>query len=149
MPFTVEAKPGSFEDVAVPSDTFTFTKLWQGGKESGIDWTLYDEQDRVAHKLFNKKIKSETEWYYEAWFSGPVCRYVVEKPVAGYTTRYQNVGIYAGITDRCCDGGTIINHKIPQTGDQANPALWAGMALLGLAGIGAALRLGRRRKAEK
>ena len=63
----------------------------------------------------------------------------------GYKTRYENVGVYAGITDRCCNGGTIINYKI-KTGDEANLVLWAGLALLGVAGIGAVLMTGRRRK---
>ncbi|MGI6634510.1 MAG: Ig-like domain-containing protein [Christensenellales bacterium] len=147
--FTVQAKPGSFEDVAVPGDHFTFTKRWQGGTGKSIDWTLYDEMDYVAHKLFNKKVISPTEWRYDAWFSSPVCRYVVEKPVPGYKTRYENVGVYAGITDRCCNGGTIINYKIPKTGDEANLVLWAGLALLGVAGIGAVLMTGRRRKKGK
>jgi LPXTG-motif cell wall-anchored protein len=147
--FTIQPKPGSFEDVAVPGDHFTFTKRWKGGTGNSIDWTLYDEMDYVAHKLFNKKVVSQTEWRYEAWFDRPVCRYVVEKPIPGYNTRYENVGVYAGITDRCCNGGTIINYKIPQTGDQANPALWAGLALLGMAGIVVVLMTGRRRKASK
>jgi parallel beta-helix repeat protein len=147
--FTIKAKAGSFEDVTVPKDSFTFTKLWQGGHEKSIDWTLYDEMDQVAHKLFNKKVVSQTEWKYEAWFDKPVSRYVVEKPVSGYSTRYKNVGVYAGITDRCCNGGTIINHKIPQTGDEANPALWIGLLLLGITGIGIALMAERRRKTRK
>ncbi|MGI6687281.1 MAG: Ig-like domain-containing protein [Christensenellales bacterium] len=147
--FTIRARPGSFEDVTTPSDSFTFTKRWQGGTGKSIDWTLYDEMDRVAHKLFNKKVVSSTEWRYNAWFDRPVSRYVVEKPVSGYKTRYENVGVYAGITDRCCDGGAIINYKIPKTGDEANLALWAGLALLGVAGISAVLVTGRRRKKGK
>ena len=35
----------------------------------------------------------------------------------GYLTIYENVGKYAGVTDRCHNGGTIINYKVPQTGD--------------------------------
>ncbi|MGI6689095.1 MAG: Ig-like domain-containing protein [Christensenellales bacterium] len=147
--FTIRARPGSFEDVTTPNDSFTFTKRWQGGTGKSIDWTLYDEMDRVAHKLFNKKVVSSTEWRYNAWFDRPVSRYVVEKPVSGYKTRYENVGVYAGITDRCCDGGAIINYKIPKTGDEANLALWAGLALLGVAGISAVLVTGRRRRKGK
>ena len=30
-------------------------KRWQGGTGKSIDWTLYDEMDYVAHKLFNKR----------------------------------------------------------------------------------------------
>ena len=84
-----------------------------------------------------------------AWFSAPVACYVIEEAMTGYITRYENVGVYAGITDRCCDGGTIVNKKIPKTGDGAPLALWAGMTLLGAAGVCAALATGRRRKAQK
>ncbi len=144
--FTVKAKPGSFEDIAVPSNSFTFTKLWKGGMESSIEWTLYDEMDNVAHKQFDKKVVSQTEWQYQAWFGDLVIRYVVEKPIPGYQTRYQNVGVYASITDRCCNGGTIINEKIPQTGDDAQLTLWSCLALLGIAGMSLAFMAFKRRK---
>ncbi len=75
--------------------------------------------------------------------------YVIEEPVEGYITRYENVGVYADITDRCCDGGTIVNKKIPKTGDSAPLALWAGMIALGAAGLSAARAMGRRGKAGK
>ena len=147
--FTVQAQPGSFEAVAVPSDTFTFKKVWQGDSEKSIDFTLYKADGSVYHHGFDKKIVSKTEWRYNAWFSSPAACYVIEQPLDGYITHYENVGVYAGITDRCCDGGTIINKKIPKTGDRAPLALWAGMILLGTAGIGIALMMGKRRKASK
>ena len=147
--FTVQAQPGSFEAVAVPSDTFTFKKVWQGDSEKSIDFTLYKADGSVYHHGFDKKIVSKTEWQYNAWFSAPAACYVIEQPLDGYITHYENVGVYAGITDRCCDGGTIINKKIPKTGDRAPLALWAGMILLGTAGIGIALMMGKRRKASK
>ena len=147
--FTVQAQPGSFEAVAVPSGTFTFKKVWQGDSEKSIDFTLYKADGSVYHHGFDKKIVSKTEWRYNAWFSSPAACYVIEQPLDGYITHYENVGVYAGITDRCCDGGTIINKKIPKTGDRAPLALWAGMILLGTAGIGIALMMGKRRKASK
>ena len=137
----------AFEAVAVPSDTFTFKKVWEGGAEKSIDFTLYKADGSVYHHGFDKKTVSRREWRYNAWFSAPAACYVIEEPVEGYITRYENVGVYADITDRCCDGGTIVNKKIPKTGDSAPLALWAGMIALGAAGLGAARALGRRGKA--
>lgn len=103
----------------------------------------------MYHHGFNKKAVSGTEWQYNAWFSAPAACYVIEEPVPGYRIRYENVGIYAEITDRCCDGGTIINYRIPRTGDEAPLALWFGMIALGMAGIVIALMIDRRGKARQ
>ncbi|MBQ9301250.1 MAG: hypothetical protein IJ214_12155, partial [Clostridia bacterium] len=65
----------------------------------------------VAHKKFNKKIISENEW------------------------RYENIGAHAGETDRCYNGGTIINYKVPKTGDRADLRLWLGCVLLGVSAV--------------
>ena len=115
---------------------FAFTKKWQGDHEDSIDWVLYNPDGTVAHKKFNKKIVSETEWHYKAWFATGADYYIIETVPAGYKMRYENVGAHAGETDRCYNGGTIINYKVPKTGDSANLALWllclaAGIALLG------------------
>ena len=74
---------------------------------------------------------------------------MIEKPIPGYQTKYVNVGVYAQVTDRCCDGGTIINKKIPKTGDSAPLALWAGMVALGALGLTAVLVIGKKRKANQ
>ena len=155
IPFTVSAAsvpvivdPTSFEAVATPSKTFTFKKVWEGGNEKSIDFTLYKLGDTVYHHGFDKKIISKTEWQYNAWFSEAVACYVIEEPVEGYKTRYENVGVYAGITDRCCDGGTIVNYKVPKTGDNANLMLWLGCSLAGLALISASVYAGKRKKAH-
>ena len=68
------------------------------------------------------------------------------KPKSGYSIKYQNTGVYAGITDRGCDGGTVIFKKIPQTGDRAPLLLWIGMILIGTAAAGMALTAGKRKK---
>ena len=73
---------------------------------------------------------------------------MIEEPVEGYKTRYENVGVYAGITDRCCDGGTIVNYKVPKTGDDANPFLWVGCVLAGLTIISVSAYAGKRKKAH-
>lgn len=146
--FTLKPVAGSFEDVAVPSTSFTFKKVWEGGSEKSIDFTLYKMGDTVYHHGFDKKIVSKTEWQYNAWFSEAVACYVIEEPVPGYKTVYENVGVYAGITDRCCDGGTIVNYKVPKTGDDANLTLWIGCALAGLAVVSVAVFAGKRKKAQ-
>ena len=126
---------------------FAFTKKWSGGHENSIDWTLYNPDGTVAHKKFNKTVISPNEWYYEAWFAEEKGYYIVEKVPAGYKVRYENTGAYADVMDRCCNGGTIINYKIPKTGDNGTPAvLWIGCMLLGLLGAGCALYAVKRRK---
>ena len=66
-----------------------------------------------------KKKLSDTKWQYTATFQKPITCHISVKPKNGYNILYQNVGVYAGITDRGCDGGTITFMKNPQTGDRA------------------------------
>ena len=140
--------PTRYEDVAVPSDTFMFKKVWEGGNEKSIDFMLYKADGSVYHHGFDKKSISKSEWQYNAWFSEAVACYVIETPVAGYKTRYENVGVYAGITDRCCDGGTIVNYKVPKTGDDAQVVLWLGCILAGLTIISVSAYVEKRKKAH-
>ena len=152
--FTVSAAakpvdPTKFDDVAVPSDSFTFRKVWMGDTEKSIDFTLYKADGTVYHHGFDKKVVNNREWRYNAWFSSPAACYVIEKPIPGYQTKYVNVGVYAHVTDRCCDGGTIINKKIPKTGDESNPVLWAGLTLAGIAGLTALVLVKKRGKNGK
>ena len=140
----------AYKDAAEPvSNSFYFKKVWEGSTEKSIDFTLYTADGKVNRQGFEKHILSEKEWSYSAVFQDAGSCYVIEKPIPGYITRYVNVGEYAGITDRCCNGGTIINKKIPKTGDETPILLWAGMLLIGAAGITAALIVSKRRKARK
>lgn len=127
---------------------FTFTKLWSGEHEDSIDWVLYKPDGTVAHKKFNKKIVNANEWHYEAWFPDDVDYYLIESVPAGYTVYYENVGEHAGETDRCYNGGTIINYRVPQTGDHADLLLWLGYTLLGLAAVSAVVYIGRSKKVQ-
>ena len=129
---------------------FSFRKIWSGDSEESISWTMYNGDGQVIHKKFNKKTISDTEWLYEAWFTQDVSDcYIVEDGPAGYTVYYENTGSHAGVTDRCCNGGKIINYKIPKTGDRTiHPLIWIGCILLGLAGFGGAAMLRKRRKEE-
>ena len=133
----------------VPYDQyFTFTKVWQGDHEDSIDWIMYNSDGTVRHKRFNKKIISDTEWKYEAWFKSTEditdC-YIVETPPDGYHVRYENVGDHAGETDRCYNGGTIINYKVPKTGDDNNLRLWIGLVLLGVSAVCGTLIFSRKK----
>ena len=141
--------PTKFADVAVPSNSFTFKKVWQGDHEDSIDFTLYKADGSVYHHGFDKRVVSKTEWRYNAYFSAPAACYVIEKPVPGYQIKYVNVGVYVDVTDRCCDGGTIINKKVPKTGDAADFALWAGIIALGIVGLTTTVILTKRKKAHK
>ena len=124
---------------------FTFTKKWSGGRGDSIDWTLYRRDGTVAHKKFNKKIVSDSEWRYSAWFTSDEDYYIIENVPAGYKVRYENTGVHADVTDRCYNGGTIINYKIPKTGDNStNSVLWIGCVLLGLSIAGSTLMIRKR-----
>ncbi|QTE66997.1 hypothetical protein JNO48_07130 [Clostridiales bacterium] len=113
---------------------FSFTVRWDADPAESIDWVLYNADGSVAHKKFNKKV-SGSEWRYEAWFSTAGDYYIVENVPAGYKVRYENTGTHAGVTDRCYNGGTVINYKVPKTGDPADPLIWACVAALGLAAL--------------
>ena len=90
---------------------------------------------------------SETEWRYEAWFPSETEYYIVEDVPKGYKVRYENTGIHANVTDRCYNGGTIINYKVPKTGDNTLLPVWIILSALGLAG--AALTARRIRRSRK
>ena len=128
---------------------FTFTVIWQGGCEDSIEWDLYRPDGSAVPKKFNKRIVSENEWRYEAWFASGADYYIVERPLNGYMVRYENVGAHADVTDRCHNGGTIINYKVPRTGDDAGPAVWSGCALAGLALLSLICRAGKRKKTRR
>lgn len=127
---------------------FSFRVKWQGDTEKSINWTLYSPSGAAVSKRFNKRVISDTEWQYEAWFASSADYYILEKSPKGYKVRYENVGAHAGETDRCYNGGTIINYKVPKTGDASNPVLWLACAVLGMAMVTAAVCTGKKRRAR-
>lgn len=48
---------------------------------------------------------------------------------------YINVGDHMDETDRCYNGGTIVNTIVPKTGDSARPMAWAAALAMSLAGL--------------
>ena len=125
---------------------FTFTKKWSGAHGDSIDWTLYDRNGNKVSKKFNKKVVSETEWRYEAWFESDEDYYIVEDVPKGFRARYENTGVRADETDCCYNGGTIINYRIPKTGDNTNLPLWITLSVLGLLSSGFMIRHIRRKR---
>ena len=125
---------------------FTFRKVWSGDYENSIDWVMYNADGSVRSKLFNKQEISQTEWLYTAYFQQEVddC-YIIEYVPEGYAVSYVNIGIYAHVTDRCHNGGTIINRKVPQTGD-SQPV---GIHLVCIAAASTTLVLLLRRKRKR
>ena len=117
------------------TNRFTFTKIWQGGIEDSLEFTLYNPDGTIRSKGFDKKILSENEWEYTAWFTDDREYYVVETVPEGYQVRYENVGKYADVHDRLYNQGTLINYKVPKTGDRTHPLLWTGMVLTGILGM--------------
>lgn len=120
----------------VPYDhSFSFTKVWSGGNEDSIDWTMYNADGTKRHKLFNKEVISEYEWRYEAYFQSDVSDcYIIETPVKGYQVIYKNIAPYSDVTDRCHDGGTILNYKLPDTGDKTPVADYTALIMISMLG---------------
>lgn len=133
---TNELEPAPTHEPTPYTYRFAFTKVWSNDREDSIDWTLYNGNGQVVHKRFNKKAISDMEWVYEAWFASDVSEYyIVENIPAGYRVTYDNKGIHADVDTRCYNGGTIINYKIPKTGDTTQSDLpWILCLIAGLAG---------------
>jgi len=131
---------------------FTFTKIWSGEALTSIDWNLYDQNGQIVAKDFTKKFVSDSEWEYDKWFDTNVNEYyIVENVPTGYMVRYENVGIHKDVTDRCYNGGRIINHKVPPTGDRTGIWPWLLGVAAGLTGVGLLLviRTGSGKKSRR
>ena len=116
-------------------ELFSFRKVWSGDYEDSINWVMYNANGTVRHKLFDKYVISDYEWHYEAYFQDDVSDcYVIEYPIEGYQAIYQNVGKYSDVTDRCHNGGTIINYKLPSTGDETPIANYTALIVISLLG---------------
>ena len=128
---------------------FAVKKEWsgltQGEKAPAIQLTLY-----CNGKVYTAATPTPDKdgWYtyadLPAYVDGEVAVYTVkEQPVTGFTTTYINKGENAAVTDCAYNGSTIVNSKIPQTGDNTPLTLWMLTTLLaacGLMGVMATLR---------
>ncbi len=127
---------------------FSFTKEWVG--EPGnpeLDLLVYTPKGNAHPHRFNRTRQADGTWTYEAWFAEEKDYFVVEVPEQGYVVTYVNLPPYADVTDRCYDGGRIINRRIPATGDPDGLYLiLGGSALILLCLLPALRRRGGGRK---
>ena len=128
---------------------FAVKKEWsglaQGEMVPAIQLTLY-----CNGKVYTAATPTPDKdgWYtyadLPAYVDGEVAVYTVkEQPVTGFTTTYINKGENAAVTDCAYNGSTIVNSKIPQTGDNTPLTLWMLTTLLAacsLLGVMATLR---------
>lgn len=124
--------------------SFSVKKEWTGLAEGetapAIQLTLYCNGAIVTKATPKPDAKG---WYVytdlPATVDGKAAVYTVkEEPLSGYTTTYINKGENAAVTDCAYNGSTIVNSKIPQTGDGTPLALWMTtmlLAALGLVGL--------------
>ena len=95
-------------------------------------------------KVYDKKPRLDRYGWYHYYGlpeSGEYC--VFQEYVPGFSTTYTNRGVYASITDRAMDGGTITNTKVPRTGDSQPLTLWM-LSLLTASGLLAWILLRKR-----
>lgn len=118
---------------------FSFTKEWQGGHEDSVAFQMYGQDYAPVEAQFSRTVLSETQWRYEAQLDSDGDCFVVETVPKGYRVYYRNVGRHADAKDRCYNGGTIVNFRLPETGDHANLPLWIACVLLGLVGMAVSL----------
>ena len=111
-------------------------KVWkgmdEGEKRPDITLTLY-----CNGKVVNRKPKLYANGWYH-FYNLPISSepyYVVETPVSGFMTLYQNVGGYANVEDRAYDGGTITNSKLPKTGDENHIERYVALLLISLVAL--------------
>ena len=116
-------------------------KVWTGMGENEdhpeITLTLY-----CNGQVINKTPKVDKDGWYH-FYNLPIRSqpyYVIETPIDGYATTYENKGAHQDETDRVYDGGTITNHKIPKTQDNSHGELYLAIMLLCLIGLALCIR---------
>lgn len=116
---------------------FFFTKKWSSVPTDNVSFTLYRADGTEANKDYLKKtIKQGNTWNIEYWLqTDPTGYYVVETGADGYVPVYQNLDSHKDFKDRIYDGGTILNVRIPTTGDHDLPNILFMLSALGLTGV--------------
>ena len=116
-------------------------KVWEGvgpdEERPAITLTLYRNGEKMDRKT---PVPSEDGWYtfdnLPINYHGKTAVYTVqEEPMKGFITMYVNNGKES--TECAYNGGTIVNHRIPETGVANDMAFWAAA----LAASGAAWML--------
>ena len=137
------------------SATFRVQKKWTGVKEDEelppitlALWCIKDPTTGESEFVRATSVSLKDGEYYT--FNGLTegyTYYVMEDPVKGFATSYDN-GANSDVTKYAENMGTIINHKLPKTGDNDPVGLWTMMVLTGLIGLTALAVLRVRRKQE-
>lgn len=95
--------------------SFAVSKIWEGPEGGEIRLTLYADGKRVSPQPEYCREGSMYIWKNLPVFNedGEEIEYsATEQYMDGYMTVYENVGPYAGETDRAYAGGTIINRGV-------------------------------------
>ena len=118
-----------FNNISHLYDTvdFTVTKEWHGGEGGVILLTLY--ADGEAMEPQPRCLKEGNVYSYSGLpkytaEGQQITYFATETSMEGYMTAYRNIEPYEAETDKIYDGGTIVNHKIPETGDNSRLGLW-------------------------
>ena len=128
--------------------SFQIRKVWTGLEDGettpDITLTLYCNGEKIDMPTPTPDSKGWSKYYnLPTTHKGEAAVYtVLEDSLTGFTTRYELENGEAA--ELGVNGGTIINAKIPQTGDEAPLALWIGM--MGMSGA-LLLMLQRRKRA--
>ena len=122
-------------------------KVWSGvpeEKQPKITLTLYRNGTKYGRKPSGPDANG---WYTFRNLPLDGEYYVIEEPLEGLTTAYENAVPHADVTDRAYDGGTITNTGVPPTGDSANPMIWILTGLLAVC-TGAGLMITIRKRKQ-
>ncbi len=121
--------------------SFRVRKVWEGlaegEKAPDITLTLYCNGEKLNKRTPEPDANG---WYVfknlPIRYNGADAEYLVkEEPLPGYAVSYGEAVEGQEAPAYALNGGTIVNRKLPQTGDSAMPGLWLAMVLLSGAAV--------------
>ncbi len=115
---------------------FSIRKVWIGVTDDKpeIVFDLYQDGKLIEWRQPEPTADGMYSWeYLPKLRDGEEAEYyVIERPVPGYAVKYENIGSYRTVTDRCYAGGKIINYQIPKTGDGGKLEMGITCVVMGL-----------------
>ena len=123
-------------------------KVWSGSNNHpAITLTLYCNGTEYDAKYTGPDADGWYRWSnLPVVVNGKTAVYTVkETPLWGWTTSYRNSGAHTGDKTQAYNGGTIVNHTVPRTGDRTPTTLLILLAALSAAGLGSVILFNRRR----